>query len=600
MDTTPQAGWYEDPLGRHGHRWWSGSHWTEHVADQGQAGIDPLGSPPAQTAAAAVAAPVATAPTSPIAAPVGFAPPSSPVGVAATPSATPAPGAGQPSPTVTSAQPSTAGTTSPASPKRQRLLIGGAIVAVAALVIGGIVLFTGRSDDDSPAAGGTVAAGETVTIDSMSDGRVTTTDGVSVAVPAGAVPRSMSGEPGTIAFSVDVVEDLGAVDTSNLPPDVSIGATVYEFGPTGQSFDAPVTIEIPLASGVDPATVGGLAYFDRETLMWQQVTGTIDADAKVVRGDVMHFSPYSYWLHLTLDDQAQLADEQANGGYISVTNEMLAPYGWDAFPSTLFGYEQPHYRYTDTSYGVCIAGWDLDDPAYEARMSWLGSAEHPLTVTARTSRAGWAESGGTTKFWLPAGTYDLVEVWYPNEVNWGADPLYVPLVGSAYRPIGSLDVGPGSTHSFVEEDNVASAPSTSDGWIPERAACLGQPMPSLGSGSVQVSLNWPEDGIDLDLYVTDPSGDEIFYGNYPVESGGTLDSDNLSGGGIPENIFWPGTAPTGEYRVRVEYYGNDFYDERDHPANWTVSVLVDGNRTSYNGTITEPDDAVDVTTFTVE
>ena len=45
-------------------------------ADQGQAGIDPLGSPPAQTAAAAVAAPVATAPTSPIAAPVGFAPPS--------------------------------------------------------------------------------------------------------------------------------------------------------------------------------------------------------------------------------------------------------------------------------------------------------------------------------------------------------------------------------------------------------------------------------------------------------------------------------------------------------------------------------------------
>jgi hypothetical protein len=34
--------WAEDPSGRHQFRWWSGRIWTEHVADDGEAAIDPL------------------------------------------------------------------------------------------------------------------------------------------------------------------------------------------------------------------------------------------------------------------------------------------------------------------------------------------------------------------------------------------------------------------------------------------------------------------------------------------------------------------------------------------------------------------------------
>lgn len=37
----PPAAWLADPLGRHEARWWDGAKWTEHVADGGQAGIDP-------------------------------------------------------------------------------------------------------------------------------------------------------------------------------------------------------------------------------------------------------------------------------------------------------------------------------------------------------------------------------------------------------------------------------------------------------------------------------------------------------------------------------------------------------------------------------
>lgn len=38
----PHGAWRPDPLGRHEVRYWSGSTWTEHVADQGVTSLDPL------------------------------------------------------------------------------------------------------------------------------------------------------------------------------------------------------------------------------------------------------------------------------------------------------------------------------------------------------------------------------------------------------------------------------------------------------------------------------------------------------------------------------------------------------------------------------
>jgi Protein of unknown function (DUF2510) len=40
---TPAAGWYPDPSGRHQHRWWSGSEWSDQVVDDGFGRADPLG-----------------------------------------------------------------------------------------------------------------------------------------------------------------------------------------------------------------------------------------------------------------------------------------------------------------------------------------------------------------------------------------------------------------------------------------------------------------------------------------------------------------------------------------------------------------------------
>lgn len=108
------AGWYGDPAQRHAFRYWDGSQWTEHVADGGVAGIDPLSPAPAQPAspvpaqsgpapvaamadaptlaatagtvsAPAPAAPATSAPDNP------FAPPSAAAAVTATPGFTFAP-----------------------------------------------------------------------------------------------------------------------------------------------------------------------------------------------------------------------------------------------------------------------------------------------------------------------------------------------------------------------------------------------------------------------------------------------------------------------------------------------------------------------------
>ena len=38
----PPAGWFADTTSRHQFRYWDGSRWTEHVADNGKSNVDPV------------------------------------------------------------------------------------------------------------------------------------------------------------------------------------------------------------------------------------------------------------------------------------------------------------------------------------------------------------------------------------------------------------------------------------------------------------------------------------------------------------------------------------------------------------------------------
>jgi hypothetical protein len=120
---------------------------------------------------------------------------------------------------------------------------------------------------------------------------------------------------------------------------------------------------------------------------------------------------------------------------------------------------------------------------------------------------------------------------------------------------------------------------------------------TVQSGELQVSLSWDTDA-DLDLFVTEPDGTRIFYGDPLSESGGQLDLDSNAACQEPfnqnENIFWPpGTAVSGDYRVQIYLYAPC---ETVGRTNWRVTVLENGWPSTFSGSMNPDDiDAVEVT-----
>ncbi|MDZ7822382.1 MAG: hypothetical protein U5N26_11605 [Candidatus Marinimicrobia bacterium] len=110
-----------------------------------------------------------------------------------------------------------------------------------------------------------------------------------------------------------------------------------------------------------------------------------------------------------------------------------------------------------------------------------------------------------------------------------------------------------------------------------------------GSGDVQITLTWDTTD-DIDLWVTDPYDEIIYWNDKNAESGGYLDFDDMDGYG-PENVYWPEDgAPSGTYKVEVDHYSGDYN------TNFTVLIQAFGYVKTYYGTV-GPDETVTVATF---
>ena len=125
--------------------------------------------------------------------------------------------------------------------------------------------------------------------------------------------------------------------------------------------------------------------------------------------------------------------------------------------------------------------------------------------------------------------------------------------------------------------------------------------PVLGTGDVQVTLRWDTTD-DLDLWVTDPSGETIFYSHPASASGGKLDVDANARCNNPidnpvENVFWPaGKAPGGHYKVEVAFYAR--CENQHSTVPFTVRVLVDGKVRTFHGSVSSAGDRVSIFEFT--
>lgn len=76
-----------------------------------------------------------------------------------------------------------------------------------------------------------------------------------------------------------------------------------------------------------------------------------------------------------------------------------------------------------------------------------------------------------------------------------------------------------------------------------------------GPADLLVTISWNTDGTDVDLHVTEPSGEECSYQHTETRQGGRITRDVTQGYG-PEMYLLP-KASAGAYRIRVHYYASD-------------------------------------------
>jgi hypothetical protein len=110
----------------------------------------------------------------------------------------------------------------------------------------------------------------------------------------------------------------------------------------------------------------------------------------------------------------------------------------------------------------------------------------------------------------------------------------------------------------------------------------------LGQGDLEVAMSMSL-ATDLDLYVTDPAGATVYYGNTGGFSGGQLDLDANAAcagnmGVQAEHVFWPqGQAPAGNYSVRVAHYESCVGGQ---PVDYRVTVRACGETVVLTGRFT--------------
>ncbi len=124
--------------------------------------------------------------------------------------------------------------------------------------------------------------------------------------------------------------------------------------------------------------------------------------------------------------------------------------------------------------------------------------------------------------------------------------------------------------------------------------------PTPASGDIQVLLKWNNYN-DLDLIVTDPNGDAVWYKNPRVSSGGQLQIDmnvEYPDNDQPfENIYWPAqSAQSGTYNVYV-------LDFKNHQGgiqnNYTVDIKNGEKQKSFSGTANEQGKAIHICSFSM-
>ncbi|MDR1792241.1 MAG: S8 family serine peptidase [Bacteroidales bacterium] len=125
--------------------------------------------------------------------------------------------------------------------------------------------------------------------------------------------------------------------------------------------------------------------------------------------------------------------------------------------------------------------------------------------------------------------------------------------------------------------------------------------PTPSTGDVQVLLSWNNYN-DLDLIVTDPYGETVFFRNRMAASGGQLEIDmnvEYPDSKNPiENIYWqPNGAPNGTYNVYLLYYHR--HESGINATPYNIKVKYGSKTEDYSGVIKKEDNTIHICSFTL-
>lgn len=390
-----------------------------------------------------------------------------------------------------------------------------------------------------------IASGPITTLKADS---IETPSGAKILVPKFAVPRTLGGLEGKIAFSIERDQ------MSITPPSGHTKASdTYRLGPDGFVFSRPIKLTLPVLG--DTTNKSFVLYRINQTTGKSEPHGGIfDKITRTLSVQTYKFSPW-YVGSAPRDNTAWGAIEVTNGS-------------------------------TDQWLNLCVEGYNVKYP--EADADFRGDAS-----------SSWAPPGeiGVTNhglWFVPQGTYRLcAEMRRAGTISSPPGPAHHVL-------IENIQVNEPWTYSQPR-----TTPLTLNGLgsaaLDSTCACTPVATPSVGTGDVQITLTWhaAPPGVDLDLWVTEPDGTQCYYGNTSTSTGGTLDIDNKCSNyvdGRPENIFWA-NAPVGDYKVEAKW----FSDCSSNLTSMGYDVrLVNGETArTFTGTITSASRVVEVTRFTV-
>ncbi len=175
-------------------------------------------------------------------------------------------------------------------------------------------------------------------------------------------------------------------------------------------------------------------------------------------------------------------------------------------------------------------------------------AEEPTARLRITSPRGGQTRARVVRI---AGTLEGVQAERLTLVLNGV-PLSIPRSGDTFSTEQVLAPGPNTVRVLAEEPM---------GTVADQVTVHAIVPPK----DLRITLTWDTPGTDVDLWVTGPDGEKVYYQHKQGQAGGTLDTDVTSGYG-PETYTQARVEP-GTYRVQAHYFGGS------PPTRVTVTVI---------------------------